>query len=56
MIQPQHKLSVEQATLAFDILDVMQKHFPENPELTITALKVVLEATESSIKALEEQE
>jgi hypothetical protein len=56
MIQPQHKLSVEQANLAFDILDAMQKHFPENPELTITALKVVLEATESSIKALEDSE
>ena len=44
------KLSVEQANLAFDILDVMQQHFPENPELTIEPLKVVLEATESTLE------
>jgi hypothetical protein len=39
------QLTLEQANLAFDILDAMQKHFPEDPELTIEALRVVLNAT-----------
>ncbi len=48
-----HMLSLEQANLAFDILALMEKHFPENPELAVTSLKVVLESTE---EALEESE
>lgn len=47
------KLSVEQANLAFDILKMMHEHFPENPELTIEPLKVVLEATESTLEVAE---
>ena len=44
------KLSLEQANLAFDLLDLMVKHFPENPELTIPALRLVLESTEQAIE------
>lgn len=46
----QHKLSLEQANLAFDILDLMQQYFPENPELTIAPLEVVLYATKETLE------
>lgn len=42
------KLTAEQGDLAFHILAVMQERFPENPELTIPALQVVLQATKES--------
>jgi hypothetical protein len=50
MTQPQFKLSVEQATLAFDILDLLQERFPDNPEKTIEPLKVILSGLEVEFK------
>lgn len=45
------KLTFEQGDLAFHILAVMQEHFPDNPELTIRALEVVLKATKDQCVA-----
>lgn len=46
----QFKLSLEQANLAFDILELMVKHFPDNPELTITPLKLILQSTTETVE------
>lgn len=43
------KLTLEQGDLAFGILAVMLEHFPENPELTIAPLEVVLNATKTQV-------
>lgn len=50
MTQPQFKLNVEQATLAFDILDILHERFPDNPELVVEPLKVVLHAIETTLE------
>lgn len=44
------KLSVEQATAAFDVLDILQDRFPDNPELAIDVLKVILLGIESTLE------
>ncbi|WVS24549.1 hypothetical protein PSPHG_CDS_0068 [Pseudomonas phage Psxphi15] len=46
----QIKLSVEQATAAFDVLDILQERFPENPELAVDVLKVILLGLESTLE------
>lgn len=48
-----HKMSKAQADLAFEILDLMEAHFPENPELAVVPLKVILESTEEALEELE---
>lgn len=42
------KLSLEQGELAFDILELMQEAFPENPELNIPVLQVLLYAIQDN--------
>lgn len=42
------QLTMEQGDLAFHILGVMADHFPDNPEHTIAALEVVLNATKEA--------
>ncbi|CUR44273.1 hypothetical protein VCM_00054 [Pseudomonas phage VCM] len=46
----QFKLSVEQATVAFDILDILQARFEETPELAVDVLKVILLGLESTLE------
>jgi hypothetical protein len=44
------KLSVEQATAAFDVLDILQERFPDNPEKAVDILKVILLGLESNLE------
>lgn len=46
MTQPQIKLSLEEATTAFDVLDLLQERFPENPEIAANILRVILRGLE----------
>lgn len=50
MTQPQFKLSIEQATAAFDVLDILQDRFEDNPELAVDVLKVILLGLESNLE------
>lgn len=43
------KLTTEQGDLAFDILEKCMEHFPENPELTIPVLELLLEAVKIEV-------
>lgn len=45
MKEPTQMLSKEQGELALQLLLVMQDNFPDNPELTIPALEVLLYST-----------
>ena len=44
------KLTTEQGDLAFHILQVLEQHFPENPELTVAPLEVVLYAVKTEVE------
>lgn len=50
MTQPQYKLSIEQATAAFDVLDILQDRFPDNPEKAVDILKVILLGLENTLE------
>ena len=43
------KLTTEQGDLAFDILEACIKRFPENPELTLPVLELLLEAVKIEV-------
>lgn len=45
------KLTEAQGELAFDILEACIKHFPENPELTLPVLTLMLGAVKAEVEA-----
>lgn len=48
-MQENLKLNTDQATTAFDILDILQERFPDNPEMAGDILKVLLTGLESPV-------